>query len=117
MIGFYACIVLVPFFGVLAVFFALGKEKAADWISGFHSMPKEERAKYDRARMALDTRNDLLLWGGIMLIGAVGARWISGLVALVAYGVWLVLFLRGVHLDMDKAFGKYKLEETQKGEE
>lgn len=109
MIGYYACIIMVPCFWLSAAVFAIGKERAANWLSGFHCLPGEEKAKYDRARMALDTRNDFLIWGGVMLAGALGARWISRFMALAAYGVWLVLFFRNVHLDIDKAFGKYKL--------
>lgn len=113
MIGFYACIIMVPCFWLLALFFAVGREGAADWISGFHGLSKEERAKYDRARMARDERNASFLWGLIMLLGAMGAMWVSGWMALAAYGVWLVLFFKDVHQDMDKAFGKYKLQEKQ----
>ena len=109
MTGFYACLMLATCFWLCALFFALGRERAADWISGFHGLPKEERAKYDRARMARDERNACFLWGLIMLFGALGSLWISGWAAFVAGGIWLVLFLMDVHLDMDKAFGKYKL--------
>ena len=80
----------------------------ANWLSGFHWLPEEERARYDRKRMAADCRNDFLLWGAILFLGALGSVWISGYAALVAYLVWAVLFFRNVHLDMDKAFGKYK---------
>ena len=113
LIGFYACIVMVPCFWLLSLFFALGRERAANWLGGFHWLPEEERAKYDRARMARDERNASFLWGIIMLLGAMGAMWISGWVALAAYGIWMVLFFKDVHLDMDKAFGKYKLPEVQ----
>ena len=108
MSGFYMCIVLVPVFWLMALFFALGGEKAANWLSGFHWLPEEERARYDRKRMAADCRNDFLLWGAILFLGALGSVWISGYAALVAYLVWAVLFFRNVHLDIDKAFGKYK---------
>ena len=78
MVGFYACIVMVPCFWLLALFFAVGRERAANWLSGFHGLSKEEKAKYDRARMAKDERNACFLWGLIMLFGAMGAMWISG---------------------------------------
>lgn len=111
MTGFYACIIMVPCFWLLALFFAIGRERAANWISGFHSLPEEEREKYDRARMAGDERNACFLWGTVMLLGALGARLISGYMAVAAYGIWLVLFFRDVHFDMEKAFGKYRLAE------
>lgn len=106
--GFYMCMVMVPVFWLTALFFALGGEKAANWLSGFRWLPEEERAGYDRKRMAADSRNDFLLWGTVMLLGALGSLWISGYAAAAAYLIWAVLFFRNVHLDMDKAFGKYK---------
>lgn len=109
MIGFYACIMMMTFFFLMALFFALGRERAANWLSGFHSLPEEERAKYDRKQMAADSRNDFLLWGFIMLAGALAALWISEYGAGAAFLVWLVLFFRNVHLDEEKAFGKYRL--------
>jgi len=93
-IGFYICIILVPVFGACALFFALGKEKAANALSGFSFLPEEERAKYDRKRMAADARDDFIKWGGIMLLGALGCLWISGYLAIAAYAAWLILFLR-----------------------
>jgi len=103
------CLLLAVCFLISALLFALGKEKAADWLSGFHGLPEEERAKYDRKRMAEDERKHFLLWGLIMLAGAGGAQWISGWCAAAAYVIWMILFFKDVHLDMDKAFGKYKL--------
>lgn len=108
MIGFYMCIMMAVIFFLIALFFALGKERAANWLSGFHSLPEEERVKYDRKRMAADTRRDFLLWGAIMLAGALVSLWISGYGAAAAWAVWLVLFFKNVHLDEEKAFGKYK---------
>lgn len=113
MVGFYACIVMVPCFWLLALFFAVGRERAANWLSGFHGLSKEEKAKYDRARMARVERNACFLWGLIMLLGAGAALWITGWAALAAYGIWMVLFFRDVHLDTDRAFEKYKLPESQ----
>ena len=109
MLGFYACIIMVFFFFLMALLFTVGKERAANWLSGFHSLPEEERAKYDRKQMVADTRNDFLLWGIIMLAGALVSLWISGYGAVAAYLIWLVLFFKDVHLDEEKSFGKYKL--------
>ena len=64
--------------------------------------------------MAKDERNACFLWGLIMLLGAGAALWITGWAALAAYGIWMVLFFRDVHLDTDRAFEKYKLPEGQK---
>lgn len=108
-IGFYMCAALFPVFLLLALFFGLGGERAANWLSGFRSFPEEERAKYDRRRMAADARNSFLLQSGIMLFGAAASLWISGYAAIVVYGIWLICFFRDVHWDEEKAFGKYRL--------
>lgn len=117
MIGFYLCMVLAVAFLLLGLLFALAGERAANWLSGFSLLPKEERARYDRKRMAADQRNAFLLWGGVMLLGAAGSRWISGYVAIGAFAAWLALFFRDVHLDMEKAYGKYRLEDKARTQE
>ena len=43
LIGFYMCIILVPCFAVLALVFAVFKEKSAKLISGFNTLPKWKR--------------------------------------------------------------------------
>lgn len=108
-LGFWSCIILAPCFLLIALFFALGKESAANWLSGFNFFSEEERAKYDRKRMAADARNASFLWGVIMLLGAAASWWLSGYAAIAAYGVWLILFFRDVHWDAEKAYEKYKL--------
>ena len=109
MLGYYACMILAVCFWLIALFFALGKEKAANCLSGFSFLPEEERAKYDRKQMAKDSRNQFLLWGCIMLAGAAASRLISGYCVLGVCAIWLILFFRNVHLDLDKAYGKYRL--------
>ena len=46
-IGFWLCGVLVILFVIIGVLFAIFKEKAAKFVSGFNSLPKEEQALYD----------------------------------------------------------------------
>ena len=48
LIGFYMCIILVPCFAVLALVFAVFKEKSVKLISGFNTLPKWKQGKYDR---------------------------------------------------------------------
>ena len=43
LIGFYMCIILVPCFAVLALVFAVFKEKSVKLISGFNTLPKWQR--------------------------------------------------------------------------
>lgn len=109
MLGFYMCGVLVPVFLISALFFGTGKEKAAEFISGFHDIPVEKRSKYDKKRMARDVRNQCLIWASIMALGAVGSYFRIQYAAAAAYIIWGILFFKEVHLDAKKAFEKYKL--------
>lgn len=108
-IGFYMCIIMTAFFAVTALLFGIMKEKSAKLISGFNMMPKEEQDLYDKAYMARDMRNSFMLWGGIMLAGAIGSYAASGYIAVIAYVVWGILFFRDVHVDARRAFKKYLL--------
>ena len=49
-IGFWSCIILVIPFLIIGMLFAIFKEKAAKFVSGFNSFSKEEQALYDKAR-------------------------------------------------------------------
>lgn len=59
--------------------------------------------------MSADQRNFFLLCGGILLLGA-GLTFFFGAVLFgLTLVVWLVFFFSGVHLDDEKAFGKYRI--------
>lgn len=95
------------FIGFAFLFTVLG-EKGAILISGFNTMPKEKRELYDKARMSRDQRNEFLIWAGIWGAGAVLSFCFTQYMAILAFVVWLVVFLKNVHLDEEKAFGKYR---------
>ncbi len=98
------------FFLVCGLLFGILKGKAAILISGFNTMPKEQRDKYDRERMSRDQRNAFFLWAAILGVGSVLAYLFSmRYVAMIAVVIWLIVFFRDVHLDEEKAFGKYRL--------
>ena len=106
-LGFYSCIVLVLPLWILAAIFGIFKEKATNFLSGFNTLPDYEKEQYDRAWMAREERNNFLLWGSIMLVGAmVSLVWAYA--AIIAYLVWLILFFKDVRLDAREAFKKYK---------
>lgn len=93
-----------------ALLFGILKGKAAILISGFNTMPKEKRKLYDRERMSRDQRNEFLVWALILGVGGVLSYLFSFRYAAdIEVVVWLVVFFRGVHLDEEKAFGKYRL--------
>ena len=104
------CVVMSIVFLGLALLFGILKGKAAILIAGFNTMPKEQRQQYDRERMSRDQRNIFILWA--MILGAGGVlsclfSWKYG--ADIALLIWLAVFFREVHLDEEKAFGKYRL--------
>ncbi len=104
-----SCLLLAGVFGIIAVIFALLKEKGAMLISGFNTLPREERKKYDKMKMSIDMRNSFFLWFGILLLGAVLSYLFSNYYAMLAIIIWVFLFFKDVHIDPDKAFGKYKI--------
>jgi hypothetical protein len=104
-----ACGILCIFFLLFALVFALLKEKGAMLVSGFNTMSKEERAYYDAARLSRDQRNSCLIYAGIFGLAAVLSYFLTQYIAIAAIVVWLVLVLKDVHLDTEKAFGRYKI--------
>ena len=98
----------VPFV-IIGVLFAIFKEKAAKFVSGFNSFSKEEQAMYDKAQISRDIRNQCFIWTVIMLAGAILSCFLTPYMAIPTYIIWLVLFFREVHFDNHKAFKKYLL--------
>lgn len=109
-IGTVFCLALCCIFAGLAAVFAVCKGKAAMLVSGFNTLPKEERDKYDAAAISAGQRNALLAWAGVMGAGALLSALVSAYLAVAAALVWLVLLMRDVHTDTEKAFAKYKKE-------
>lgn len=94
---------VIPF-AIIGALFAIFKEKAAKFVSGFNSFSKEEQALYDKARISRDIRNQCFIWAAIMLIGALLSYFLSPYMAIPAFIIWLVLFFKDVHFDNNKAF-------------
>lgn len=108
-VGTLTCIVMAAMFLIFSIIFGLLKEKGAILISGFNSLPKEKREKYDKLKMSKDMRNLFFTWCILFVIGGVLSCFVSQYIAIVFFVIWLILFFREVHLDTEKAFGKYKL--------
>jgi hypothetical protein len=107
--GVFICVLLGGLFAIFATLFALLKEKGAMLISGFIFLPKEERDKYDQARLCRNRRNAFFVWAVIFGIGAIASFFLTQYAAAVAFIVWLILFFKDFHLDSAKAFQKFKL--------
>lgn len=108
-IGFWLCGVLVVPFAVIGVLFAILKERAAKFVSGFNSLSKEEQALYDKARISRDIRSQCFTWTAIMLIGALLSYFLSPYMAVPTFIIWFVLFSKDIHFDNHKAFEEYLL--------
>lgn len=85
--GFFACALSGLLFLLFALIFTVLKEKAAILISGFNTLPKQERALYDKEKMSRDQRNAFLIWAVIMGLGAVLSYFISKYMATAAFGI------------------------------
>lgn len=99
-----SCLICLLF----ALIFTVLKGKAAILISGFNTLPKQERDLYDKKSMSRDQRNTFLIWYVILGIGAVLSYFVSKYMAIAAFAVWLLVFFKDVHLDEEKTFGKYR---------
>lgn len=106
--GFIVCGGACLLFLLLALIFTIFKEKSVMLISGFNTIPKEKRELYNKEKLSKDHRNIFLIWAIIQGIGAILAYYISQYIAIAAFTIWLIVFFKDVHLDEEKAFGKYK---------
>lgn len=106
--GAWACGILACIFGILTIILSVLKEKGAMLVSGFNTLSKEERDLYDHATIVKDTRNQFFMWTCIMLAGMILSLLISSYMAIVAYVIWSILFIKDVHLDEKEAFEKYR---------
>lgn len=68
-LGFLMCGILFFPFLLIGLFFAVFKEKAARFVSGFNSLSKDEQERYDKAYISRDIRNQCFVWSGIMFVG------------------------------------------------
>lgn len=83
------------------------KEKGAKYVSGFSTLNHPE--KYDKAYISLDMRNQCFIYFVILCLGAILSYFISALIAIPTYIIWVIVFFKSVHLDVEKAFEKYMI--------
>ena len=100
---------LAGIFLLLGVLFHLLGERACILISGFSTLPREERQNYDLARMSRDQRRSFFVWAAVLGAGAAGSL-LSPAVFWCALALWLVLFFRQVRLTPERAFAPYRKE-------
>lgn len=108
-VGFYFCLILSVANLCLGLIFSVLKGKVAFLIAGYNNMPKEERDLYDKEKMSLDMRNMFFLWSLILGIGAAGSYVISPYIAIFAFVIWFLLFIKKITYDNHKGIEKYRL--------
>lgn len=89
--------------------FTILKGKAANIIGKFNNLPREEKKLYDKDLLCKDTRNRLLIYVVIMLIGAVLSYLISDKMFYLALIVFIIYLSTDLKINPRKSFEKYKL--------
>ena len=112
-VGIITCSCLSVCFLIIAMIFQFFKEKATILISGFNYKSKEERNSYDKLRISKNYRNMFIIWTLILGIGAILSYLISSYIAIPALIIWLVVFAKDVHFDIDKEFDKYRIKQEE----
>lgn len=105
--GTILCVFMMILFLIIALFFLVKKEKGAKYISGFCMLTEEEQNRYDVSYMTKNMRNQSFIWSMIFMMGAILSYGMGSYFAILAFVIWLVLFLKECHLDSEKAFEKY----------
>ena len=107
-VGAIACGVFFAVFLLLGIVFAALGERGVHLISGFGALEPDERALYDTDRMWRGQRNSIFVWAAVFAVGGILSLLVSQYCAIAAFAVWLILFFREVHFDVEKAFEKYR---------
>lgn len=97
--GFFVCAISSLLFFIFAFVFTVLKGKAAIFISGFNTIPRQERQFYDTEKMSKEQRNMFVVWGFILGIGAIMCYFITEYIAVAVFVVWLIVVMKNVHLD------------------
>ena len=95
-------------FGLFGMIFMIFKEKACILISGYNFKTKKEREEYDEVRLSKDKSNFFFRCAIIYFIGATTSIFCGKFCFWIAFLVWLMYFLKNVHLNTEEAFDKYK---------
>lgn len=108
-IGAWMCGCLVIPFAIVGLLFAIFKEKATRFVAGFNTFSEEEQARYDRAAISRDIRNQCFIWSALMLVGGLLSLIFTPYIAIPTFVIWMILFCKDTHIDAHKAFEKYLL--------
>lgn len=110
-----SCLMLAAVFFGCAALFAVKKEKGADYAAGFNSLTESQKARYDRAAISRHYLAFMRLLGEISLLCAALAHWISLWAFVANMALLLACCASEMHIDWEKAFEKYKIDNQPKG--
>ena len=105
----FICIIFAMIFLILACIFVLLKSKGAMIISGFNTLPKEQRKLYNQYKMSIDYRNLFALWSSLFFTGAMLSQLVSGYLTIIVFIIWIIPIFKNMGLDANKTFEKYKI--------
>lgn len=101
-------LIMTILFLVGTLIFAILKEKSVFLISGFNILSKEERTSYDCKALARDQKRIFEYCTIIWITSVILCNFMTKWAFIPVFVVWLLFFLKQVHLDFDRAFEKYK---------
>ena len=85
--------------GMAVIMFAVGisfyksNGKAANFLSGYNMRSAQERKRYDEIQMCRNYGKRMMSMAMPFLFGTVIDIWFTGVGCLVAWGLWLVMFI------------------------
>lgn len=102
------CLLGTIIFGLLALVFAMIKEKGAKFSPEYKKIPKNEIKKYDIKKMSLDIRDEFINWAGILLIGTLLSYFIDDIYGIIAFCLLIIIFLVKFLSNSKNNLEKYK---------
>ena len=78
---------------IIGILFYKSNGKAANFLSGYNVRTTEERKKYDEIQMCKDYEKRMMYMAIPFLLGAVIDIRFVGIGCLVAWGIWLIMFI------------------------
>ena len=77
----------------MGISFYKSNGKAANFLSGYNMKSAQERKKYDEKQMCGDYGKRMIYMAMPFLLGIVIDIWFAGIGCLVAWGLWLAMFI------------------------
>ena len=110
--GVFITLAIAAILMFFVIIFTILKGKAAKLIGKFNNLPREEKKLYDTDLLCKDTRNRLLIYIVIMLVGAVLSYFISGKMAYIALIAFIAYLSTDLKINPRKSFEKYKIKKN-----